>query len=179
MEATITRIGSTQPGSTLIYNIFQNAGNSYSTGTEIILSGNFKWGTLNLNLNGYHNTIEAFSVVNLYPEENTFSAEQKDLYSGSIKVNGLIHLNSTTDLQLSSVYQAPDVVPQGKTYARFSVDVGARKTIQNGKGECFINASDIANSLRIRREVNGDGFRYLASDYYETQVIRIGYNYKF
>ncbi len=87
--------------------------------------------------------------------------------------------NSTTDLQLSSVYQAPDVVPQGKTYSRFSVDVGARKSIQNGKGECFINASDIANSLRIRREVNGDGFRYVANDYYETQVIRIGYNYKF
>ncbi len=92
MEATITRIGSTQPESTLVYNIFQNAGDSYSTGMEIILAGNFKWGTLNLNLNGYHNTIDAFSVVNLYPAENTFTAEKQDMYSGSIKVNGLIHL---------------------------------------------------------------------------------------
>ena len=180
MEATITRIASIQPGSTLIYNIFQNAGDSYTEGIEIILSRNLeKWATLNLNLNGYQNTVEAFTVLNKYPEENVFTAERQQMFSGSIKLNGQFHLSGKTDAQISCVYIAPDVVPQGKTYARFSVDLGVKKAIQDGKGELFINATDLANTMRVKKQVTGSGFRYISSDYYETQVIRIGYNYKF
>ena len=107
------------------------------------------------------------------------SAESQEIFSGSIKLNGIFHLPKQTDIQLSSVYLAPDVVPQGKTYSRLSIDLGVKRTIQKGKGEIFLNATDIANTMIIRREVNGDGFRYVSSDYYETQVIRLGYNYKF
>jgi outer membrane receptor protein involved in Fe transport len=180
MEATITRIGSIEPGSTLIYNIFQNAGRSYSSGIEIILSQNAgKWATLSLNLNGYQNIIEPFSVVNLYPQENTFSAARQEIFSGNVKLNGLFHLPGKYDLQLTSVYMAPDVVPQGKIYSRFYIDLGIKKSLQKGKGEVFLNATDIANTLRIKREVKGDGFNYVSTDYYETQVIRLGYTYKF
>ncbi len=179
-EATITRIASTVPGSNLIYNIFQNAGNSHSSGFEIILSKDIeKWATLNLNLNGYQNTIEAFTVVNKYPEENVFSADEQELFSGSIKFNAMVHLAQGTDLQLTSVYQAPDVVPQGKTYSRFYIDLGIKKSVQQGKGEIFLNASDLANTLRVKRETKGTNFRLLSNDYYETQVIRMGYNFKF
>jgi Outer membrane protein beta-barrel family len=180
MESTITRIASIQPGSTLIYNIFQNAGDSQTAGVEIIISRNIeKWATLNLNLNGYQNIIEPFSVVNQYPAENTFSAERQEILSGSVKLNGLFHLRNKIVIQFSSVYQAPDVVPQGKTYSRFSIDLGAKKVVQDGKGEFFINATDIAGTLRYKKEVTGDGFHFVSNDYFETQVIRLGYNYKF
>ncbi len=180
MESTITRIGSIEPGSMLIYNIFQNAGRSYTSGIEIILSQNAgKWATFNLNLNGYQNIIEPFTVVNKYPQENTFSAERQDIFSGSIKFNGLFHLPGKYDVQLTSVYMAPDVVPQGKTYSRFYIDLGIKKSLQKGKGEVFLNATDIANTLRIKREVKGIGFSYTSTDYYETQVFRLGYTYKF
>ncbi|RYC69798.1 TonB-dependent receptor domain-containing protein [Spirosoma sordidisoli] len=180
MQATITRISSIVPGSTLIYNIFQNAGRSRLSGVELILSQRFaKWATVNLNLNGYRNTIDAFSVVNLYPVRNTFSAERQQLFSGNVKVNGLFHLGGKLDAQFTAIYLAPDLVPQGRIDSRFSIDVGLKKAIQKGKGELFINATDIANTLRIRREVQGDGFRYVSTDYYETQVVRVGYGYKF
>lgn len=180
MESTITRIGSIEPSSTLIYNIFQNAGRSYTSGFEIILSQNAgKWATFNLNLNGYQNIIEPFTVVNKYPQENTFTADSQEIFSGSIKFNGLFHLPGKYDVQLTSVYMAPDVVPQGKTYSRFYIDLGVKKSLQKGKGEVFFNATDIANTLRIKREVKGDGFSYASTDYYETQVFRLGYNYKF
>jgi outer membrane receptor protein involved in Fe transport len=179
-NATITRIASTQPGSTLIYNIFQNAANSEASGAEIIISQNIgKAVTLNLNLNGYYNTIDAFSVINKYPSENIFTADAQQTFSGSVKLNGLFHLPEKTDFQLSVVYAAPDVVPQGKTYTRFYMDAGVKKSIQNGRGEVFANATDIANTLRIKREVTGTGFRYVSNDYYETQVFRFGYSYKF
>jgi outer membrane receptor protein involved in Fe transport len=180
MEETITRIASTVPGSTLIYNIFQNAGRSYMSGMELILSRNVgTWALLNLNLNGYQNIVEAFTVTNLYPQENTFHAARQNIFSGSIKLNGTFHLPGKYDLQLTSVYQAPDVVPQGKTYSRFYIDLGIKKSIQQGKGEVFLNATDVANTLRVKKEVKGNGFRYVSTDYYETQVIRTGYTYKF
>lgn len=180
MNATITRIASTVSGSDLIYNIFQNAGHSYTSGTEIILSQNIgKRATLNLNLNGYQNIIEAFSVVNKYPQESTFFAGRQEIFSGSIKLNGLVHLPAKYDMQLTAVYLAPDIVPQGKTYERFYIDLGIKKSIQTGKGEVFLNTTDVANTLRIKRAVNGYGFRYISTDYYETQVVRAGYTYKF
>lgn len=180
MESTITRIASTVPGSDLIYNIFQNAGKSYSTGMEILLSQSLSdKATVSINLNGYQNIVEAFTVVNLYPEESTFSAPRQDIFSGSVKLNGTFQLPGKVDLQVSSVYQAPDVVPQGKTYSRFYIDAGLKKSIQNGKGQIFVNATDIANTLRIKKSVQGDGFRYVSTDYYETQVFRVGYNVKF
>jgi outer membrane receptor protein involved in Fe transport len=180
MEATITRIGSVVPGSPLIYNIFQNAGKSYSTGMELQLSQNIaSWATINLNLNGYRNIIDSFSVVNKYPVENVFNADREDIYSGNIKLNSLFHLPNQLEAQLSAIYQAPDLVPQGKTFSRFSIDMGIRKGIQHGKGELFINATDVANTLRLKKEITGNGFRYISTDYYETQVFRVGYGYKF
>lgn len=180
MEATITRIASTVAGSNLIYNIFQNAGRSYSTGVEIVLSQDIeKWATLSLNLNGYENAIEAFTVVNQYPEENTFTAEKQEIFSGNIKLNGLFHLPKQFDIQFTSVYLAPDIIPQGKNYYRFYIDMGIKKSIQKGKGELFLNATDVANTLRVKKRINGDGFYYVSTDYYETQVFRLGYTYKF
>jgi outer membrane receptor protein involved in Fe transport len=179
-QATITRISRTVPPSNLIYAIFQNAGRSYSTGMEIVLSHTFgKWANLSLNLNGYRNTIEAFTVENRYPVGSIFSAPEQQITSGSVKLNGLFHLMNNVDLQFTGSYLAPDIIPQGKIYARYTLDTGIKKTIQEGKGEVFLNASDLLNTLRVKKEVRGDGFYYLSTDYYETQVIRIGYNYKF
>ena len=180
MDATITRIASTEPDSTLIYNIFQNAGESRMSGVEIIWSQNVgKWAVFNLNLNGYQNTIDSFTVVNKYPEENTFTAGRQQITSGSVKLNGLFHLKRSWDLQVTAVYMAPDIIPQGKIYARFYVDAGIKRTIQNGKGEVFLNATDLFNTLRIKREIDGDGFHFVSTDYYETQVFRLGYTLKF
>ncbi len=180
MEGTITRIGSIVPGSTLIYNIFQNAGRSRNTGVEVVLSQNLaKWGTLNLNLNGYQTTIDAFSVVNLYPVRNVFSAARQQLLSGNVKLNGLFRLPKGLDAQVTALYLAPDLVPQGRIDSRFSIDLGLKMPVQAGRGEVFLNATDVANTLRIRRTVQGDGFSYVSTDYYETQVIRVGYNRKF
>lgn len=180
MDATITRIASTLPGSTLIYNIFQNAGKSYNTGIELVISQQISnRAAVSLNLNGYQHILDSFTVVNQYPVENVFSAAREDLISGNIKLNGQFHFPRQVEAQLTAIYQAPDLVPQGKTFSRFSVDAGLKKGIQHGKGELFLNATDIANTLRIKREVPGKNFRYTSTDYNETQVIRLGYSYKF
>jgi len=179
-DATITRIGSIVPGSPLIYNIFQNAGKSYSSGIELFFSQKVKEiVTFNVSFNGYKNIIDSFTVVNKYPVENIFFSPRGEIFSGNIKFNGLINITRQVEAQLTALYQAPDLIPQGKVFSRFSIDAGIKKKIQNGKGEIVLNATDIANTLQFKKEIKGDGFRYISNDYYETQVFRIGYSYKF
>lgn len=179
-DGTITRISSIVPNSTLIYAIFQNAGKSYNSGVEMVFSKEVSSKfSFNLNLNAYHNQINAFSVLNKYPVQNVFSAKKQEIFSGNVKLNSTLHLSNGIDGQISVAYLAPDIIPQGKINSRFSVDTGFKKSIQSGKGEVFINATDLFNTLVIKREIQGAGFKYTSHDYYETQVIRAGYNYKF
>jgi len=179
-DGTITRISSIAPNSNLIYAIFQNAGRSYNTGLEVVFAHDIaKWYSFNLNLNGYHNQINAFRVENKYPVTNTFTADKQEIISGNIKLNNTFHLPKNFDAQLTAIYLAPDIIPQGKIAQRFSLDIGVKKSLQKGKGELFLNATDILNTMIIQKDILGQGFKYRSTDYYETQVIRLGYNYKF
>lgn len=179
-DGTITRISSTAPGSTWIYAIFQNAGRSYNSGFEFTLDQKISSHyNLNVNANIYRNQINAFTVQNLYPQPNTFSAAEQDIVSWSVKVNNMFKLSNKYDAQVTIIYLAPDIIPQGKIAERFTVDVGVKRQIQNGKGELFLNATDLFNTLIIKRNILGTDFNYTSTDYYETQVVRAGYNYKF
>nr|WP_225309401.1 outer membrane beta-barrel family protein [Larkinella humicola] len=174
---TITRIGTIVPGSTLVYTIFQNAGRSANAGLELIWQQEVSpWFSFNTNATIYKNTINGFTVENKYPVPTVYTAGKETLASGSVKFNGVLKVRKQTEIQLSALYLAPDLIPQGKIGSRFSVDAGAKKQLR--KGDLFVNASDLFNTLRIKKEVTGNGFRYISTDYYETQVIRVGYSHK-
>jgi len=176
---TISRIGSTD-SSKLIYSIMQNADRSYNSGIEMVFSHELpKWFSFNINANAYHNQIDAFTIVNLYPSINTFKVDKQEMYSGNIKLNSIFKFPKNFTIQVTGIYLAPDLIPQGTIDQRFSLDIGLKKTIQKGKGELFVNATDILNTMKIRKNIQGSGFNYISTDYYETQVVRFGYTYKF
>ncbi len=179
-DGTITRISSTVPPSNLIYATFQNVNKSYNTGLEMVFAqGISKIYSFNINLNAYRNQIDAFTLINKYPTTHTFSAAQQEILSGNIKLNNTFHFAKSIDAQLIAIYLAPDIIPQGKIKSRFSFDLGLKKAIQKGKGELFFNATDLLNTMIIKKEIKGQGFDYTSNDFYETQVIRLGYSYKF
>jgi outer membrane receptor protein involved in Fe transport len=179
-DETITRIATIVPGNTLIYNIFQNAGKSVATGIETVWQQEFskKW-TSSLGVTIYRNTIRAFTVQNKYPVPTVYSASEENITSGNLKLNNTIRLPRSADLQLSVVYLAPDLLPQGKIESRFSIDFGFKKLVQQGKREWFVNATDVLGTLRIKRQIRGNGFTYNSTDYLESQVFRVGYGWKF
>lgn len=178
-DKTITRISTTVDSSNLIYAIFQNAGKSNTTGFESVLSQDISgFISYNLGVNVYYNQIDAFAVTNLYPVTHTFSATKQSIISGNVKLNTALHFNSF-DAQLTAIYLAPDVIPQGKIDARFTLNIGLKKSIQKGKGELFFNATDLLNTMVIKKTIQGNNFNYISANYYETQVFRVGYNYKF
>lgn len=179
-DGTITRISSTVPGSEIIYATFQNVNKSYNSGVEMVFSQDVSsLYSFNVNMNAYRNQIDAFTVENKYPVSYLFSADQQVMYSGNMKWNNSFHFPKKMDAQLTAVYLAPDIIPQGKIQARYSVDFGLKKSVQKGKGEIFFNATDLLNTLVIKKEIQGAGFSYTSNDYYETQVFRLGYSYKF
>ncbi|NND06412.1 MAG: TonB-dependent receptor [Saprospiraceae bacterium] len=179
-DGTIARIATTVDNSNLIYNISQNAEKSYNTGMEVVVTQALsEIIDMNLNLNGYYNQIDAFSVVNQYPVDNIFTAEMQKIYAGNIKLNTNFKFGGGTEAQLTAIYITPDIIPQGTIDSRISLDVGIKKSIQKDKGELFFNGTDLLNTMVVKKKIKGNGFSYTSSDYYETQVIRLGYSYKF
>jgi outer membrane receptor protein involved in Fe transport len=180
INQTITRIVSQVPESNLIYAIFQNADKSFNSGLEMLWSQDVNsWFSFNLNLIGYYNQIDAFTVENRYPTPSTISIEDQDIFSGNFKWNGVFKFAKNFDAQLSAIYLAPDLIPQGRIDSRFSLDLGLKRMIQKGNGEVFFNATDLLNTMVIKKEIYGTSFNLFSSDYYETQVVRLGYSYKF
>lgn len=178
--ATITRISTVIPNSTLIYAVFQNSGKSATSGIESIYSQDVsKAFSFNINANVYYKEIDAFTVQSLYPTPTLFSADKQSIFAGNLKVNNVFHLPKKLDLQVTAIYLSPDIVPQGKTNGRFTVNVGLKKGIQKGKGELYLNASDLFNTLVIKQRIQGNGFYYTSTNYYETQYIRLGYRFSF
>ena len=179
-DATITRIGTIVPGNTIIYNIFQNAGKSANTGTEIVLEQELSAKvSFNTSFAIYRSTFDAFTIENKYPVPTKYSMNAQQITSGNAKLNSMFKLPKQADIQLSFIYLARDIIPQGKIGSRFSLDLGAKKQIQKGKGELFLNANDLLNTMQVKREIIGNGFRLNSTDYFETQVFRLGYSYKF
>ncbi|MFN8285948.1 MAG: outer membrane beta-barrel protein [Chitinophagales bacterium] len=120
----------------------QNAGRRYNTGLEVMLSQDItKYFTFNLNMTGYHNRINQFSVTNQYPTL-TDTAPMEQIISGNVKLNTFFTYLLSLRWQLSGAYYAPDLIPQVYV-ASVSRRPGLKKTIQKGKGELFLNATGL------------------------------------
>lgn len=176
----LTKIVTEVPATNRLVQVNQNAEKGLNSGLEIVVSQNI---TSNVKFNGnaniYRNIIGAFSIVNAYPSNIQFSRGEQMAWSGNIKANIVIKLPKKAEFQVSSIYLAPDIIPQGKVMARFSVDAGFKMEVQKGKGELTISATDIFNTMVMRYEFDGNSFSVQSRDYLETQVLRIGYNYRF
>ena len=179
-DGYITRIATTVDDTNLIYNVSQNAGLSYNTGLELVWTQDIsEHVSFDLNLNGYRNQIDAFTAVSLYPVVHTFVSEKQEIYSGNVKLNSNLKWGNGITAQLTAIYLAPDIIPQGTIDSRFSLNAGVKKSLQKGKGELYFNATDLLNTMVIRKKITGNNFIYSSRDYYETQTLRVGYNYKF
>jgi outer membrane receptor protein involved in Fe transport len=178
VDGTITRIATQVPGSPILYNVFQNAGLSWSTGAEVVWQQSVT-PTLQLGANAsvFRRVVDAFTVVNLYPEPVTFTAPREQLTSGNAKATLSMLLPGAWQLQAAGVYLAPDLFPQGRIGGRSAVDLGLKKSVR--RGEIVLNATDVLNTNQALRTVRGTDFRIVSRDYLETQVVRAGYTFTF
>jgi outer membrane receptor protein involved in Fe transport len=179
-ENLLTAILTAIPSTGQFAEIDQNAGRGSNTGTEFSLSHAFSPKVkMNWNANYYHNVVEAFQIVNAYPEDLSFSQERQTVFTGNVKWNTQLLFPRNYTLQSTFTYLAKDIIPQGEIKARYAFDMGIKKSIQQGKGELFLNATDIFNTFQIKTIRTGTDFVVTANNLFETQVVRVGYQYRF
>lgn len=175
----IFSIDDSDPNYAIINKIYQNVGDGSNQGFEILLAQNIKdfW-KFSGSLNWYNNTIEAYTGTILFPFERSFSIPTTKDQTWDIKINNQFQLTNQTQIQLTAIYLAPKNIPQGRQLSRSSIDIGIQKSIWQGRGELTLGVTDLLNDFGIRQEIQGDNFTALYENYYETQVIRFGLNYK-
>ena len=164
----------------VITKIYANTGGARNSGLELVFSQQiFKIWKLSGSCNFYNNIIDAYEGSLLFPYSHTFTILSSSEYTWDAKLINHFTINDALQIQLTALYFAPKNIPQGKQSARASVDIGISQKVFEGRGEISFSASDIFNTFGIRQEISGDGFTATYENFYETQVLRIGFKYKF
>lgn len=96
-----------------------------------------------------------------------------------LKLNNDFILPWDLSVQLTGLYFSKKNIPQGEQLGRASVDLGVKKNLWKKKGELILSASDIFNTFGIRQKIKSEGLAITYENYFETQIIRLGFNYKF
>lgn len=176
----IYSIDNTNPDYSIINKIYENTGSAKNTGVEILLSQQIlaNWKATG-SLNAYNNVIDAYQGTLYFPYQRSFSIGSTSDKTWDAKISNQVVFPWDFELQITGVYYAPKDIPQGRQLARSSVDFGIKKGMLDGRGELTFSFSDIFHNFGLRQEIVGEGFTALYENYYETQVARMGFKYKF
>ncbi len=164
----------------IVNRIYQNTGKSTNTGLEILFSQEITdYWKLTSSINLYHNVIDAFQGTLLFPFERPFIIDNTTDEAGDFKITNTFTLPWNLEAQMTGLWYSDRNIPQGTELARSSIDVGFKKSIWDKKGEITLSATDLFNRFGLRQRINGQDFTALYENYYETQIVRAGFNYKF
>jgi outer membrane receptor protein involved in Fe transport len=163
----------------IVNKIYHNVGSATNRGMELIFNEDItKFWKITFSTNFYNNIINAYQDTLLFPYKRVFSIGRTSDNSSDIKLINQLNFIKGTQVQLSFLYYTPKNIPQGRQYARSSFDIGIRKKLLKGKGDLSISFTDIFNDFGIKQKINGNGFSVDYENYYETQIINIGFKYK-
>ena len=183
IEDPFTRIYSIDTTNNLyniINKIYHNVGSATNKGLELIFNQDItSFWKITLSSNLYNNTINAYQDTLLFPYKRPFSINKTSENSSDFKLINQWSFPTGTQVQLSVLYYTPKNIPQGKQYARSSIDAGMKQILLKGKGELTFSFTDIFNAFGIKQKINGEGFSLYYENFYETQILRLGFKYKY
>lgn len=169
-----------RPEYDVILKNFTNAGQAIDRGLEIAFSQNlFKFWKLSGKVRYFQMRFFNYQGTLLFPYEHTFNVDGAVDNSWDANLFSTFILSENSEFQISALYMAPKSIPLGRQLWRSSVDISFIKKIWDGRAELSLAATDLFNNYGIRQEYNGDGFKLTYENYYETQVIRVGFKYIF
>lgn len=173
-------IDSSNPGYDIVNRIYQNVGTGQHSGIEVIFSHDIgeHW-QITGSANWYENIIDAAETMLLFPVVRPFSVPRTEDTTWDMKLNSLLRLPNGIEAQLSVVYYADKPIAQGIEAARSSLDLGFKKPVWDDRAELVLSITDLFNEFGIRHEIQGDGFEAVYENFYETQTVTVGMNYRF
>ncbi|MBN2028839.1 TonB-dependent receptor [bacterium] len=164
----------------IINKIYHNVGSGSNTGMELLFSqGIARFWKLTGSFNLYQNLIDAYEGTLLFPYSRPFTIQQTKDQTWDLKITHLLTLPTDFQIQLVVIYYAPKNIAQGKQFARSSTDLSIKKGILQNRGEIVFTFNDIFNRNGIKQEYREEDFNALYENYYDTQVVQLGFKYKF
>jgi len=149
----------------------QNADTKASTGFELINQIQV-FNNLDATLTGnlFYSKINAENISEDFSNEN-FS------WTLNLLTNWLIP--NWFSLQVQGNYRGPIILPQGQIEPQYSLNMGLRKDILNGKATVSVNVSDIFNTRNFRITTNNPRFDEKRVFQWETRVGTLAFTYRF
>jgi outer membrane cobalamin receptor len=157
--------------SDVLLNTFINGNNMYNMGWE----NNFKISflkrklDLTVNLNGFHTDISA-NVGNTIIKNSGFSWNTKAIVNYKLPKQYTVQINGS--------YEAPRIIPQGKTLDQYSIDVSFNKEIMKTLSFNLI-VNDIFNTRRFGTYYESDVIQQNISRRRETRFVRLSITWRF
>lgn len=183
IEDPFTRVFAIDPTNRdydIVNRIYQNVGSGTANGLELILTRDISemW-ELSGSINWYDNVIDEDVVMLLFPIVRPFVVERSADNTWDAKLNSQFDFRNDWQVQIAIVYYAEKNIAQGREAARSSVDLGVSRTVMDDRGEITFSFVDIFNDFGIKQFISGNGFDAIYENYYETQVMSLGFNYRF
>ena len=172
IEQPITNIAyplATDPN--VLVNTSVNGKNSYNFGWE----NTFKF-TLFKNLNITSNTNVYYMTINFINSDNELI--YNDGYTWMTKLNMSYKFKGDWTMQLNGTYEAPKILPQGKTIEMYFMDLSLNKMI-NMKYIFNLSVSDVLNSKVMGSYYYTPDYMQKLSRRRETRYVRFSFTWLF
>lgn len=117
-----------------------------------------------------------YSEVNGENIEGGFSNEN---FSWTLSFLGNWLIPKWFSVQAQGNYRGPIVLPQGQIEPQWSLNMGVRKDVFNGKGTVSLNVSDIFNTRNFRITTEDARFTQYRKFQRETRVGTLSFTYRF
>ena len=181
IDAYYTRVYMQDPDhAEITIKAYDNLGRATNTGLEIAIDQKLtSFWNISGSMNVYKNTIFAHSGTVDFPKPQLYKIEKRMDTPLFTKLNNRLHLPWNLEMELNGVYFSNKNIGQGRELSRGGVDLGLKKLFLNKKLELNLSATDIFNTMAIRQEITGAGFKVEYGNYYETQIVSMGLKYKF
>lgn len=166
---TIQRYREALPsGLSVVY--FRNFNNSENAGMEGTLKADpFNWLNMTFNANVFYMKLRG---------SNREGDLSNDIFSYSLKFLASIKLPFKTDLQITSVYNGPNALLQGRFGAVYGTDLGLRKDFMKGKLSLVANLSDVFDQRVMLIYTEAANFKSDNRRKRETRILMVSASYR-
>jgi outer membrane receptor protein involved in Fe transport len=158
---------------------YLNVASAENTGLELISKNTlFRFLNLTSTVNLYYSKLDSASFKN--PTNNqTIGISGSSNLSWSANVMANFMLSKTFSGQITAEYDSPQLISQGTENAKFTMDMGIRKTFMNRKFTVSLNVRDLLNSDHNNQTTSGVGFTQTTSSYFHGRMLGLTLSYNF
>ncbi len=158
---------------------YLNVASAQNTGLELISKNSlFRFLNLTTTVNVYYSKLDSATFKN--PTNNqTIGISGSSNLSWSANVMANFMLSKTFSGQITAEYESPQLISQGTENAKFTMDMGIRKTFMNRKFTVSMNIRDLLNSDHDNQTTKGVGFTQTTSSYFHGRMLGLTLSYNF